>query len=121
MFFTMILFGKSYLFSKDYPVNFFESSGHINPEYFDKLQNESMRHLFQRALSPAQERITACEFLILARNVQANIINIHAPLIPIGESDWKSGSGGSGGSGGSVLFGGGGVLLIITFWLCGKS
>jgi len=76
MFFTMIAFRRSYVFPKDYPSDFFEQTGHINPEYFDKIQNESMRNLFKRALSPAQERITADEFLTLARSIQSNGVRI---------------------------------------------
>ena len=33
MFLTMIVFGKSYVFPKQYPSDFFEQNGHINPEY----------------------------------------------------------------------------------------
>ena len=83
MFLTMIAFRKSYVFPKEYPSDFFEQTGHINPEYFNKIQNEPMRNLFQRALSPAEERITAAEFLTLARSVLTDVV-AHIPIIILG-------------------------------------
>jgi hypothetical protein len=76
MFLTMIMFRKSYVYSKNYPSDFFDQTGHINPDYFDKIQNEAMRNLFQRALSPAEERITAAEFLTLARSIPTDVLDI---------------------------------------------
>lgn len=68
MFFTIMTFRKIYLYAKDYPSDFFDASnkGHINPVYFDKIKDEPLRHLFQRALCPAEERITASDFLAQA-------------------------------------------------------
>ena len=99
MFFTIIVFRKSYVFPKNYPSDFFDSTGHINPDYFDKIQNESMRNLFRQALLPATERITSHEFLTLARNVHTDIIDtvdVDAPLFrgSGGSDDRSSGSGG---------------------------
>ena len=80
---TMIAFRKSYVFPKEYPSDFFEQTGHINPEYFNKIQNEPMRNLFQRALSREEERITAAEFLTLARSVLTDVV-AHIPIIILG-------------------------------------
>jgi serine/threonine protein kinase len=68
MFFTIMIFRKIYLYAKDYPSDFFIASkkGHINPIYFDNMKDEPLRHLFQRALCPAEERITASDFLAQA-------------------------------------------------------
>ena len=68
IFFTIMTFRKIYLYAKDYPSDFFIVSrkGHINPIYFDKMKDEPLRHLFQRALCPAEERITASDFLAQA-------------------------------------------------------
>lgn len=92
MFMTIIVFGKSYVFPKNYPTDFFEPDGHINPEYFNKIQNESMRNLFQQALSPANERITAHEFLALARSIQCDVVGIDDPLSPACECAADDGS-----------------------------
>jgi serine/threonine protein kinase len=81
MFLTMIMFRKSYVFPKEYPSDFFEQTGHIDPKYFHKLQNEPMRNLFQRALSPAEERITAAEFLTLARSIPFHVDDPPGPII----------------------------------------
>jgi serine/threonine protein kinase len=83
MFMTMIAFRKSYVFPKEYPSDFFEQTGHINPEYFNKIQNDALRNLFKRALSPAEERITAAEFLTLARSVLTDVVD-HIPIIILG-------------------------------------
>jgi hypothetical protein len=80
MFLTMIAFRKSYVFPKEYPSDFFEQTGHINPEYFNKIQNEPLRNLFQRALSPAEERITAAEFLTLARSIPTDTVHDAVPI-----------------------------------------
>lgn len=69
MFFTLIVLRKCTAYPKDYPVDFFDTDdkiGHVNPAYFDKIPDEPMRELFRRALSPAEERITAAEFLSAA-------------------------------------------------------
>jgi hypothetical protein len=68
MFFTLIVFRRSILYPKDYPCDFFEvsSNGHINPAYFDRIHDEPTRDLFRRALCPAEDRITAAEFLTVA-------------------------------------------------------
>jgi len=89
MFFTLFVFKKLYLFPKQYPSDFFDLTGHINTMYFDKLQNDSMRNLFERALSPEKERVSAYEFLILARSIDTNIIDVGEPLF----SQSGSGSG----------------------------
>jgi len=70
IFFTMIVLRKSTAYPKDYPCDFFDvgTNGHINPAYFDKIQDEPMRELFRRALCPAEERITAAEFLAAAND-----------------------------------------------------
>ena len=72
MFFTMIILRKLYVFPKDYPPDFFEvgRNGHINPEYFERLHDEPTRELFQRALSPCEQRITSAEFLTIANDIQ---------------------------------------------------
>ena len=78
MFFTLIVLRKSTAYPKDYPSDFFDVSrnGHINVAYFDKIQDEPMRNLFRRALCPAEDRITAAEFLAAANDVVscANIV-----------------------------------------------
>ena len=68
IFFTMIVLHKSTSYPRDYPSDFFEvdRNGHINPAYFDKIQDNATRDLFRRALCPAEERITAAEFLAAA-------------------------------------------------------
>jgi hypothetical protein len=68
IFFTMIVLHTSTSYPKDYPSDFFDvdRNGHINPAYFNKIQDEPMRELFQRALGPAEKRITAAEFLAAA-------------------------------------------------------
>ena len=70
MFFTLIVLRKSTSYPKDYPSDFFEieRDGHINPAYFDKIQDEPMRELFRRALCPAEYRMTAAEFLTAAES-----------------------------------------------------
>ena len=75
MFFTIMTFRKIYLYAKDYPSDFFIASkkGHINPIYFDKMKDEPLRRLFQRALCPAEERITASDFLAQAIICASNI------------------------------------------------
>lgn len=95
MFMTMIVFGKCYLFPKHYPSDFFDSTGHINPAYFDKMQTESMRNLFRQALLPATERITSHEFLTLARGVHTDVVDVHDSLFHSGSSggDCSDGSG----------------------------
>jgi hypothetical protein len=65
MFFTLIVFRKSILYPKEYPSDFFDGD-YINPEYFDRIQDEPTRDLFRRALCPAENRITAAEFLTVA-------------------------------------------------------
>ena len=68
MFFTIIVLRKSTSFPKDYPSDFFDvaRNGHINPMYFNRIRDEPTRDLFRRALCPAEERITAAEFLAAA-------------------------------------------------------
>jgi hypothetical protein len=75
MFFTLIVLRKSTAYPKDYPSDFFDvgRNGHINVAYFDKLQDEPMRNLFRRALCPAEDRITAAEFLAAANDVVSAI------------------------------------------------
>ena len=75
IFFTMFVLRKLYLFPKDYPSDFFDVArkGHINPEYFDRIQDEPTRELFRRALCPAEERITSAEFLTVANNIRARV------------------------------------------------
>ena len=41
--------------------------------YFDKMRDEPLRRLFQRALCPAEERITASAFLAEAVVYASNI------------------------------------------------
>jgi serine/threonine protein kinase len=80
MFFTFIVLRKSTAYPKDYPSDFFDvgRSGHINVAYFDKIQDEPMRNLFRRALCPAEDRITAAEFLAAANNVvSANVVSVN--------------------------------------------
>ena len=78
MFFTLIVLRRSNAYPKDYPSNFFDvgRNGHLNVAYFDKIQDEPMRNLFRRALCPAEERITAAEFLAAANDVVscANVV-----------------------------------------------
>ena len=76
MFFTLIVLRKSTAYPKDYPYDFFDvdTNGHINPAYFEKIQDEPMRDLFRRALCPAEERITAAEFLAAATGLGSSII-----------------------------------------------
>jgi serine/threonine protein kinase len=71
MFFTLIALRKSTAYPKDYPSDFFDVAGYINPEYFDRIQDEPTRELFRRALCPAEDRITAAEFLALASTIEA--------------------------------------------------
>ena len=68
MFFMMIVLRKISAYSKDYPSDFFDvgRNGYINPEYFDRIQDEPTRNLFRRALCPAEDRISAAEFLTVA-------------------------------------------------------
>lgn len=66
MFFTLIALRKTTAYPKDYPSDFFDVGGYINPEYFDRIQDEPTRDLFRRALCPAEDRITAAEFLTVA-------------------------------------------------------
>ena len=68
MFFTLIVLRKITAYPKDYPSDFFDvgRNGHINPAYFDRIQDEPMRDLFRRALCPAEDRISAAEFLTVA-------------------------------------------------------
>ena len=65
MFFTMMALRKCIFYMKDYPPDFFDDqyTGHINPSYFNQINDEPMRNLFRRTLCPAQERFTAVEFL----------------------------------------------------------
>jgi len=81
MFFTLIVLRKSTAYPKDYPSNFFDvgGNGHINVAYFDKIQDEPMRNLFRRALCPAEDRITAAEFLAAAIDVvdSTNVVSIN--------------------------------------------
>ena len=70
MFFTLIALRKSTAYPKDYPSDFFDG-GYINPEYFDRIQDEPTRDLFRRALCPAEDRITAAEFLAVAGTIKA--------------------------------------------------
>ena len=71
MFFTLIALRKSTAYPKDYPSDFFDVAGYINHEYFDRIQDEPTRELFRRALCPAEDRITAAEFLALASTIEA--------------------------------------------------
>jgi hypothetical protein len=68
MFFTLIVLRKITAYPKDYPSDFFDvgRNGHINPAYFDRIQDEPTRDLFRRALCPAEDRISAAEFLTVA-------------------------------------------------------
>ena len=68
MFFTLIALRKSTAYPKDYPSDFFDG-GYINPAYFDRIQDEPTRDLFRRALCPAEDRITAAEFLAVAGTI----------------------------------------------------
>ena len=79
MFFTMFVLRKLYIFPKDYPSNFFDvdRKGYINPEYFDRIQDEPTRELFRRALAPHEERMTSAEFLTVANVVLRS--RLHAP------------------------------------------
>jgi serine/threonine protein kinase len=70
MFFTLIALRKSTAYPKDYPSDFFDVGGYINPEYFDRIQDEPTRDLFRRALCPAEDRITAAEFLTVAGTIR---------------------------------------------------
>jgi hypothetical protein len=74
-FFTMFVLRKLCFFPKDYPSDFFDVArkGHINPEYFDRIQDEPTRELFRRALAPHEERITSAEFLIVANNLRTRV------------------------------------------------
>jgi serine/threonine protein kinase len=71
MFFTLIALRKSTAHPKDYPTDFFDVAGYINPAYFDRIQDEPTRDLFRRALCPAEDRITAAEFLAVASTIVA--------------------------------------------------
>ena len=75
IFFTLIVLRKSTAFPKDYPSDFFnvDKNGHINPLYFEKIQDEPTRDLFLRALCPAEDRTTAAEFLAAATSIYSNI------------------------------------------------
>ena len=81
------------MFPKNYPSDFFDENGHVNPTYFDKIPNESLRNLFEKALLPETERITSYEFLTLARSIQFDVVD---PL-----SKWSSNRSGSGSGSGS--------------------
>ena len=74
IFFTMIALRTSTSYPKDYPSDFFDvgKSGHINPAYFNNIHDEPTRDLFQRALAPAENRITAAEFLAAAASIQTS-------------------------------------------------
>ena len=87
MFFTLIVLRKSTAYPKDYPSDFFdvERDGHINPVYFDKILDEPMRELFRRALCPAEDRITAVEFL--AAGTVANAATVARPIVDVDPSD----------------------------------
>jgi serine/threonine protein kinase len=65
MFFTMITLRKCICHPKDYPSDFFEetSNGYINPAYFNHIDDERIRNLFQRILCPPEERLTSDIFL----------------------------------------------------------
>jgi hypothetical protein len=65
MFFTFIVLRKSTAYTKDYPYDFFDvgRKGHINPLYFEKINDSPTRDLFRSALCPAEERVTAAKFL----------------------------------------------------------
>jgi hypothetical protein len=65
MFFTLIALRKSTAHPHDYPSDFFDG-GYINPDYFNRIQDEPTRDLFRCALCSAESRITAAEFLALA-------------------------------------------------------
>jgi serine/threonine protein kinase len=71
IFFTMIVLRKSHAYPKDYPSDFFDvgRNGQINPAYFDKIQDTPTRNLFRQTLCPAEERITAAEFLAAANSI----------------------------------------------------
>lgn len=89
MFFTLIVLRKSTAYPNDYPSDFFDvdRNGHINVAYFDKIQDEPMRNLFRRALCPAEDRITAAEFLAAANDIHstnvvcANVVNTNVRSI----------------------------------------
>ena len=87
MFFTLIVLRKSTAYPKDYPSDFFDVNrdGHVNPEYFDKIPDEPMRELFRRALCPAENRITAVEFL--AAGTVANAATVARPIVDVDPSD----------------------------------
>ena len=72
VFFTLIVLRKSTAYPKDYPFDFFETTGHVNPSYFDRIPDEPTRDLFRRALCPAEDRITAAEFLTVASRIRCN-------------------------------------------------
>ena len=75
MFFTMMALRKCLSYQKDYPNDFFNSQGHINSAYFGFIKHVAMRSLFQRALCPVEDRVTAAQFLheITAINANATI------------------------------------------------
>lgn len=86
MFFTLIVLRKSTAYPKDYPSDFFDvgRNGHINLAYFDKIQDEPMRNLFRRVLCPAEDRITAAEFLAAANDIHcANVVSVNVVSVNV--------------------------------------
>jgi hypothetical protein len=63
MFFTMMTLRKCISYQNDYPKDFFNSQGYVNYSYFEFIKHADMRILFQRALSPVEDRVTAAQFL----------------------------------------------------------
>ena len=63
MFFTMMTLRKCLSYEKDYPKDFFNAQGYINSTYFGIIKHVAIRSLFQRALCPVEDRITAAQFL----------------------------------------------------------
>ena len=77
MFFTIITLRKCISHPKEYPADFFETTGngHIRPEYFNYVTDESIRSLFQRTLCPIDQRLTAVDFLREINEINKAIAN----------------------------------------------
>ena len=77
MFFTMIVLRKCISHPKEYPADFFENpgNGHIRPEYFNYVIDESTRSLFRRVLCPIEQRLTAVDFLREINEINKAIAN----------------------------------------------
>lgn len=63
MFFTMVTLRKCIFYKKDYPAGFFDDNGYVSASQMGAVEHDSLRNLFRRTLCPAENRLTAREFL----------------------------------------------------------